>query len=221
MNRQLDDILAKARHYETLTGEDMAFILQLRRDDHIEKLFKVARELRNIHFQDKILLYGFLYISTYCRNNCNFCFYRSANSHSLRYRKEEKQIIQAALALARSGVHLIDLTMGEDPVFLNNNNEGFERFIQLVRSIKEVTGLPVMVSPGVVPGDVLEALAKAGADWYACYQETHNETLFEKLRPGQSYQTRLEAKIEAHNRGRRELGRGGRIFFILFQRCAL
>jgi methylornithine synthase len=48
---------------------------------------------------------------------------------------------------------------------------------------------------------VLEALAKAGADWYACYQETHNEILFERLRPGQDYRARLDAKIAAHNHG--------------------
>ncbi|HLP58066.1 MAG TPA: hypothetical protein VK186_04515, partial [Candidatus Deferrimicrobium sp.] len=119
---RLDVILDKAYRNETLTEEDIVFILQLRRGDDIDKLFKTARELRAIHFQDKIFLYGFLYISTYCRNNCNFCFYRSSNSESLRYRKEETQIEEAALALARSGVHLIDLTMGEDPDFFKNRD---------------------------------------------------------------------------------------------------
>lgn len=198
---RLDDILAKAQRCETLTGEDIVFILQLRQQDHIDKLFSAARELRGLHFQDKVFLYGFLYISTYCRNNCTFCFYRTANNLSPRYRKEESEIIESAASLANSGVHLIDLTMGEDPVLFNNNENGFDALIRLVRTIREVTHLPVMVSPGVVSGDVLESLAEAGAMWYACYQETHNPVLFERLRPGQDYEARFNAKVMAHDLG--------------------
>ncbi len=198
---RLEAILDKAQRYETLTEEDIVFILQLRRGDLIDKLFSTARTLRGIHFQDKIFLYGFLYISTYCRNNCTFCFYRTANNRSLRYRKEEFEVVEAAAALAKSGVHLIDLTMGEDPELFNDREHGFDTLIRLVRTIKQVTGLPIMVSPGVVPGYVLESLAQAGVMWYACYQETHNPVLFEKLRPGQSYQARFNAKVTAQTYG--------------------
>jgi len=51
-----------------------------------------------------------------------------------------------------------------------------------------------MVSPGVVPADVLSGLSDAGASWYACYQETHNPKLFKRLRPGQSFAARMENK---------------------------
>jgi methylornithine synthase len=58
-----------------------------------------------------------------------------------------------------------------------------------------------MVSPGVVPADVLSGLAQAGVSWYACYQETHNRDLFKRLRPGQSYAARLENKELARKLG--------------------
>lgn len=58
-----------------------------------------------------------------------------------------------------------------------------------------------MVSPGVVPDEVLYKLAAAGASWYACYQETHNPVLFGTLRPGQSYAARLEKKHLARQLG--------------------
>lgn len=197
----METILDKAHQNKPLSKEDIVFILQLQHKDHINELFKRARELRSIYFQDKVFLYGFLYISTYCRNNCNFCFYRVSNTESLRYRKEKNQILEAAAALARSGVHLIDLTMGEDPEFFNTKERGFDPIIRLVEAIKMTTGLPVMVSPGVVPEQVLHNLAAAGTTWYACYQETHRRTLFEKLRPGQSYHTRLNTKQLAHKYG--------------------
>ena len=67
----------------------------------------------------------------------------------------------------------------------------------LVRSVKRETGLAIMLSPGVLTQEQLALAAAAGTDWYACYQETHNETLFSRLRPGQDYTARLQAKVEA------------------------
>jgi len=201
MDHRLQSILDKPFHNQPLTGEDIVFILELHRKDDIEALFNAAREMRDRHFGDKVFLYGFLYISTYCRNNCNFCFYRVSNTQSPRYRKEEEEVLAAAAALAGSGVHLVDITLGEDPEYFNSKGRGFESFIHLVKRVKEVSDLPVMVSPGVVPGEVLEALAGVGVDWFACYQETHNRELFRKLRPGQSYETRFEVKGLAHQYG--------------------
>ncbi|MCP5101947.1 MAG: methylornithine synthase PylB [bacterium] len=200
-HQRLSSILDKAYQNEPLTREDIVFILQLRQKDHIDALFKTAGDLRRIYFRDNVFLYGFLYISTYCRNNCNFCFYRVSNPRAPRYRKEAFQVEEAAVSLARSGVHLIDLTMGEDSQFFTPKAPGFESLIKIINTVKEVTRLPVMISPGVVPEPVLEACAKAGADWYACYQETHRPTLFEQLRPGQSYQDRFNSKITARKYG--------------------
>ncbi|ACN13176.1 conserved hypothetical protein [Desulforapulum autotrophicum HRM2] len=55
-------------------------------------------------------MYGFLYFSNYCRNNCNFCQYRKSNHKLVRYRKTQPEITAAAQEMAAAGVHLIDLT---------------------------------------------------------------------------------------------------------------
>jgi len=201
MGIKLKDILNKAEKGGRLTKEEIVFVLGLRQKDHIDALFRTARELRRKYFGNDVLLYGFLYTSTYCRNNCSFCYYRVSNRDSRRYRKEETEIIKAAVDLARSGVHLIDLTMGEDPQFFNDKAHGLESFVQLVKKVKAAVNLPIMVSPGVVPEPMLARLAKAGADWFACYQETHNRELFKKLRPGQDYDKRFNTKKLARKYG--------------------
>jgi methylornithine synthase len=200
-NTKLDTILSKAKDHQFLAETEITFLLGLTAPGDISALFETARNLRNTFFNDKIFLYGFVYISTYCRNNCRFCFYRNANSDSLRYRKSTSEILDAACLLAESGVHLIDLTMGEDPHFFHRGKQGFDELSELVGAVKAKTGLPVMISPGVVPDHVMEALALAGADWYACYQETHNRALFKNLRIGQSYEERLNKKHIAHSFG--------------------
>lgn len=100
--------------------------------------------------------------------------------------------MQAAVSLANSGVHLIDLTMGEDPYF--RDRKGVAELAHIVREVKRLTNLHVMISPGVASEKMLQEVMKAGADWYACYQETHNRNLFTKLRLSQSYDLRYHSK---------------------------
>jgi len=197
----LEGLLDKALEGRRLSPENLKTLLSLTDRAQVEALFAAARRLRAQHFGDAVFLYGFLYISTYCRNDCNFCYFRRSNRDCRRYRKSGVEILAAADGLAASGVHLIDLTMGEDPRLYSRGEDGFSELIQLVRRVRCQTGLPVMVSPGVVPPSVLTPLASAGADWYACYQETHQRPLFAALRPGQSFDERLEIKRQAHAAG--------------------
>lgn len=176
-------------------------LLTLEKKSEIEYLFSAARFLRSRFFGKNIFLYGFLYFSTYCRNDCSFCQYRKSNSALDRYRKSEKEILVAARQMAQSGVHLIDLTMGEDPLMLSSGSSRLKRFGDIVMAVKAETDLPLMISPGVLPEDVLYPLAKAGVDWYACYQETHNIHHFNQLRNDQSYNKRLKIKRFAKNNG--------------------
>lgn len=196
----LQSVLDKALSGQVLSMEEIVFLLGLREKQDLNQLFAAARELRTRYFHNKLFLYGFVYFSTWCRNNCNFCYYRKSNQLSLRYRKTKEEILEAAIDLAESGVHLIDLTMGEDPYYFNEPG-GFAAFKELVRRIKTLTKLPIMISPGVMPAEALRELAVVGADWYACYQETHNEQIFKQLRPEQSYQRRLLSKRYASKMG--------------------
>jgi methylornithine synthase len=194
----LENILAKAQQEDRLFPEDIVFLLGLNKSEQINKLFAAAKSLRRKYFGNKIFTYGFIYASTYCRNDCRFCFFRRSNSNSQRYRKAKPEIIATARRLADSGVHLIDLTMGEDPALFNSAGAGFDRLVDLAESVAQVTGLPIMISPGVIPEDLLRRLTQAGVTWYACYQETHSRELFHQLRSGQNYDIRLETKSKAH-----------------------
>jgi methylornithine synthase len=196
-----DALFARLKAKENLSTAEITFLLNLDDNDQIGILFQEARDMRQKYFGNKIFMYGFIYASTYCRNDCSFCLFRHSNSQTKRYRKSKEEIVAAALRLADSGVHLIDLTMGEDPVIFNDGGAGFERLVDLVASLQKETGLPIMVSPGVLPAPALQQLAAAGAVWYACYQETHSRSLFNKLRPGQDYQNRMQGKVDAHHLG--------------------
>jgi len=160
-------------------------------------LFSAARKVREQVQGNKIFAYGFVYFTTYCRNNCNFCYYRRSNDIE-RYRKNREEVLATSKALIESGVNLIDLTMGEDPMY---HKENFETVCGIIKTIKEEYDTPVMISPGVVSDQIIDKFADAGADFYALYQETHNRELFENLRIDQSYDERMHAKLYAKEKG--------------------
>jgi methylornithine synthase len=184
---------------ETPDRAGLELLLSVGEPSAAEPLFAAARALRARHFGDAVFLYGFVYFSTYCRNECVFCFYRAGNQESPRYRKPVAEVVEICRGLADSGVHLLDLTMGEDPAFFETGR--FEALNELVERVRAATDLPIMISPGVVPAAEMRDLRARGADWYACYQETHNRALYERLRVGQSYATRVAARHSAAEAG--------------------
>lgn len=163
----------------------------------LQALFSQARKIRKEVQGNKIFAYGFVYFTTYCRNNCNFCYYRNSNKIE-RYRKNKDEVLAISKSLIDSGVNLIDLTMGEDPQY---HAEDFETVCQIIKEIKEVYDTPVMISPGVVNHNIIDKFAEAGADFYALYQETHNRELYAKMRVGQDYDARMNAKLYAKEKG--------------------
>jgi methylornithine synthase len=171
----------------------------LRAGDEAPLVFAAARELRSRRSGDAVFLYGFVYFSTYCRNECAFCFYRADNDESPRYRKSADEVVAICRDLAASGVVLLDLTMGEDPAI--HDEPGHAALLDLVGAVARETGAPIMVSPGVLPEVSLRELKAAGADWYALYQETHTRELYERLRVGQPFAARAEARSAARRAG--------------------
>ena len=193
-------VLHKALQGGGLDADDIVYLLNIHEHDQLQELYAAARSIREATFQDNIYLYGFLYVSTYCRNDCAFCYFRKGNTQCTRYRKTAEEIINAARLLHQSGVHLLDLTMGEDPYF-HDQARGTQALLAMLDNVRSASSLPLMVSPGVVPPQVLQDLKSAGVSWYACYQETYSQDLFQGLRCGQSFSQRLAAKRQARDLG--------------------
>ncbi len=196
---ELNSVLKKALAEKDLTQKEIEIILSAEHDQQYRDIFAAARRMRERYFSQKIFAYGFVYFSTYCRNNCHFCYYRRQNKSSPRYRKNREEILNISQALVDSGVHLLDITMGEDPRYYQKND--FSPLLDLTEELIKKTEMPVMASFGRVPENILDKLKEIGVDWYACYQETHNRDLFTQLRVEQDYQSRLEIKKQASSKG--------------------
>ncbi|MBN2322176.1 MAG: methylornithine synthase PylB [Spirochaetes bacterium] len=197
---RFEEIIDKSVKEHPLNRSDIRILLSIREKEKLLRLFDAARSLRRRYFNDTVFLYGFVYFSNYCRNDCTFCCNRRSNGLAVRYRKDRDAILHACRYLAESGVHCIDLTMGEDP-FYYASKERFSLLGDCIESLKRESGIPIMLSPGAVTKEVLSAIAEFGITWFACYQETYNRALFNRIRPNQDYIHRLETKYQAKKLG--------------------
>lgn len=179
-----------------LTDDDLRDLLSLESEEDLEKLYYVARKVRDYYFGNRVFLNCFIYFSTYCKNKCAFCYYNCKNEIN-RYRLTREEIKEICTALNGAGFHMIDLTMGEDPYY----HEEPDRFVEIVQLVKEELKLPIMISPGVMDDATLSKAREKGAKFFALYQETYDTELYHKLRVGQSFDGRLNARRLAKKQG--------------------
>ncbi|AKB26589.1 Proline 2-methylase for pyrrolysine biosynthesis [Methanosarcina sp. MTP4] len=195
-NNELDKFGEKIIEGYRLSDDELRALLSLGSEEELEKLYYVARKVRDHFFGNRVFLNCFIYFSTYCKNQCTFCYYNCKNEIK-RYRLTPEEVRDTCKVLKGLGFHMVDLTMGEDPYY--HDEPG--RFVEMVRTVKEELGLPIMVSPGVMDNSTLLELKRNGANFLALYQETYDRELYAKLRVGQSFDGRAGSRLFAKENG--------------------
>ena len=194
----IDEIIDRAVKGEQVGVDDVYELMSISDPRELDALYEAARRVRDAKFGKKVFTYGFVYFSTYCKNNCAFCYFRRSNNEIERYRKDREEIVQLAGSLKDAGINLADLTMGEDPRMYADD---YKLLLELVSAVHDEVGINIMASPGALPREMFPRLREAGADWHACYQETYNRELFSKLRLDQDFDARKNQKIWAMEAG--------------------
>ena len=145
--RDVRDLCRRALAGDLLGEPDLARLLAAH-GEAAEAVFAAARAARARSFGDAVCLYGFVYFSTFCRNECTFCFYRAGNGESPRDRKSLDEVVAICRDLAGSGVVLLDLTMPR--------MDGEETYRELRRLNAKV---PVILMSGFSEKDMMDRFA--------------------------------------------------------------
>jgi biotin synthase len=108
---------------------------------------------------------------------CGYCGLRAANRQVERYRMRADEILACARDAAAWGWGTVVLQSGEDYGLTTS------WIADLVRRIKNETGLAVTLSFGERPEEDLAAWREAGADRYLLRFETSDEALYKLIHP--------------------------------------
>lgn len=180
------DLLQKLYTTNSLTKEEIVWLLKNMTEDRKQELFRLAQETRNKHYGNRVFMRGLIEISNYCRRNCLYCGIRGANANAERYRLSEDEIMKCCKEGYALGYRTFVLQSGEDIWYTK------EILVSIISKLKHIfPDVAVTLSIGERDDETYKALHKAGADRFLLRHETASRELYEKLHPGMSYDDRI------------------------------
>jgi len=211
-NRELiSNIIEKAKECKGLTHREAAVLLECDLEDENEKIFKLAKEIKQKFYGNRIVMFAPLYLSNYCVNGCVYCPYHYKNKHISRKKLSQEEIKKETIALQDMGHKRLALEAGEDPV--NNPIEYILESIKTIYSIKHKNGAIRRVNVNIAATTVedYKKLKDAGIGTYILFQETYNKKSYEELHPTgpkRDYAYHTEAMDRAMEAGIDDVGLG-------------
>ena len=183
-NRELiDSILEKARLKNGLTHREASVLLACDLEDKNQEIYKLAEQIKQDFYGNRIVLFAPLYLSNYCVNGCVYCPYHFKNKHIPRKKLTQEEIRNEVIALQDMGHKRIAIETGEDPV--NNPIEYVLESIKTIYSVKHKNGSIRRVNVNIAATTVenYKKLHDIGIGTYILFQETYNKESYETLHP--------------------------------------
>ena len=207
----IEKILEKARLKKGLSHREAIVLLNCENQEKNEEIFKLANEIKQDFYGNRIVLFAPLYLSNYCVNGCVYCPYHAKNKHIARKKLTQEEIKREVIALQDMGHKRLAIESGEDPI--NNPIEYILESIKTIYSVKHKNGAIRRVNVNIAATTVenYRKLHEAGIGTYILFQETYNKKSYEELHPTgpkHNYKYHTEAMDRAMQGGIDDVGLG-------------
>ena len=211
-NRALiEQLIEKAALCKGLTHREAAILLECNQPDLIERIFHLAKEIKQKFYGNRIVMFAPLYLSNYCVNGCIYCPYHAKNKTIARKKLTQEEIRREVIALQDMGHKRLALEAGEHPSL--NPIEYILESIQTIYSIKHKNGAIRRVNVNIAATTIenYRRLKEAGIGTYILFQETYHKNNYEALHPTgpkSNYAYHTEAMDRAMEGGIDDVGIG-------------
>lgn len=180
---EIERIIEKARLCKGIDHREAAVLLECEDKELIEKMFALAKEIKEKFYGNRIVMFAPLYLSNYCINGCVYCPYHAKNKTITRRKLTQEEIVKEVIALQDMGHKRLALEAGEHPKI--NSIEYILESIKTIYSIKHKNGAIRRVNVNIAATTVenYKKLNEAGIGTYILFQETYHRENYEKLHP--------------------------------------
>ena len=207
----IDELLNKAEKGKGLSYREAAVLLDCDLPDANERIYALARRLKQEIYGSRIVMFAPLYLSNYCVNGCVYCPYHLSNKTIRRKKLSQEEIRDEVIALQDIGHKRLALETGEDPV--RNPIEYVLESIKTIYGIKHKNGAIRRVNVNIAATTVenYAKLKEAGIGTYILFQETYHKETYEQLHPTgpkHDYAYHTEAMDRAMDGGIDDVGIG-------------
>lgn len=207
----IEQFINKAALCKGLTHREAALLLECDQPDLTERIFHLAKEIKQKFYGNRIVMFAPLYLSNYCVNGCTYCPYHLKNQTIARKKLTQEEIHREVIALQDMGHKRLALEAGEHPTL--NPLEYILESIETIYSIKHKNGAIRRVNVNIAATTVenYSKLRDAGIGTYILFQETYHKENYEKLHPTgpkSNYAWHTEAMDRAMQGGIDDVGIG-------------
>lgn len=204
-------ILEKAKEAKGLTPFEAAVLLNIEDKELLDKMFKMAKEIKERIYGRRIVLFAPLYVSNYCVNECEYCGYKHSNCSFKRKKLTMSELIEEVKVLESLGHKRLALEAGEDPQ--NCPIEYILDCIRTIYSIKFDNGSIRRINVNIAATSVenYRKLKEAEIGTYILFQETYHRETYEKMHkkgPKHNYDYHTTAMDRAMEGGIDDVGLG-------------
>lgn len=194
-----------------LTHREASVLLACEDPKILDRIYKIANEIKHAFYGNRIVIFAPLYLSNYCVNGCVYCPYHRQNGHIPRKKLTQAEIASEVIALQDMGHKRLAIESGEDPV--NNPIEYILESIKTIYSIKHKNGAIRRVNVNIAATTVenYKKLKETGIGTYILFQETYHKDSYETLHPTgpkHNYRYHTEAMDRAMEGGIDDVGLG-------------
>lgn len=179
----VESLLDKAALCGGLSHREAATLLEVEDPEVIEKIFNLARKIKERFYGNRIVMFAPLYLSNYCINGCTYCPYHSINRDIPRRKLTQEEIRREVIALQDMGHKRLALEAGEDP--RHNPLEYILESIDTIYNTHHKNGAIRRVNVNIAATTVenYRRLADAKIGTYILFQETYHKQNYEALHP--------------------------------------
>jgi len=213
------EIIAKSLSVQTLIPEETAILLNVKDPELINEMEAAAGAIKKKVYDNRIVTFAPLYVSTVCVNNCQYCGMRASNESLTRGVLTLDELRSEIEVLAgQIGHKRLIVVYGEHP------KSGIDYMLSTIDTIYK-TEVPVKnrpnrtasirrvnVNAAPMPIEELSLLNKAGLGTYQVFQETYHKETYAALHPSNTlkgnYKWRLYCMHRALEAGIDDVGIG-------------
>ena len=179
----IEDILTKAEQGKGISHREAAVLIEVNDKEIEERMYAIARRLKEHIYGNRIVMFAPLYLSNYCINGCTYCPYHAQNRHIPRRRLTQEEIRREVIALQDMGHKRLALETGEHPKL--SPIEYVLESIDTIYSIRHRNGQIRRVNVNIAATTIenYTRLKNAGIGTYILFEETYDRDAYERLHP--------------------------------------
>ncbi len=181
------EIIAKSLSLETLLPEETAALINVTDPELIAEMEQAAIDIKLKVYDNRIVTFAPLYLSSKCINGCTYCSFREGNGDSVRRVLSQEEIDREIKTLAGDiGHKRLIVVYGEHP---DSDANYIADTVKTIYNAKYKTrkgyGQIRRVNINAAPMSIedLEMLNEVGIGTYQVFQETYHHKTFREVHP--------------------------------------